>query len=234
MYGLTFNNEHSYTKYGLVVVSKKISTPSKKKITLDVPYMNSCYDFSTIGSNGEIVYNKRNIEVDFALLSSNKKELQTMITKAIEWLQDSSSSKLIFDDMPDYYFMAELEEEIEITSSTVIGEFTVKFIAEPFKTGVSVEGTEKAWDTFNFEEDYLQESVYTVSGSKTITIYNTGRLVMPTINCSAAMTATFNGKTYTLYARDNDIYNFKLANGANSITVNGTGTIKFIWRKVSL
>ena len=49
--GITFNNIHNNT-IGVVMHSKLIQSPSKKKIKMTVPYMNGDYDFSTIGSNG--------------------------------------------------------------------------------------------------------------------------------------------------------------------------------------
>ena len=42
------------------------------------------------------------------------------------------------------------------------------------------------------------------------------------------------GKTFILVVGDNKIYDLKLQNGANSIVINGTGHIKFIYRKVVL
>jgi len=231
MHGITFNDKHSYNDFGLVIESEKISTPSKKTIEIDVPFMNGAYDASTIGSNGEIVYNQRKIEFTFGSKYASKKLMYSQISDVSEWLLDSGTAKLISDDIPDCYFLAKVTNEISIEETIRIGRLPVVFAADPFKYGVSLEGSNQLWDTFNFETGYLQDSEYTVSGSKTITLYNPGRIVMPTINCSVAMSITYNGTTYSLTSGDNSLYGFKLVNGANSITVNGTGTIKFNFRK---
>ena len=233
MNGLTFNLKHSYTDFGLIMNSKKISSPSKKKIKVDVPFMNSSYDFSTVGSNGEIVYNQRSIDVNFTLLANSKNELHSNLSIVLEWLQDTPQCQLIFDDISYYYFLAEVEDSIEINEEHNLAEIVIKFIAEPFKTSINYANND-IWDTFNFEEDMMQDDEFDVVATKTISIYNPGRLITPTINCSANMSIILGGKTFILVVGDNKIYDLKLQNGANSIVINGTGHIKFIYRKVVL
>jgi len=233
MIGLTFNGKHSFDDFSLIINSKTISTPTKKKVKLDVPYMNSMYDFSTIGSNGEIVYNQRTISVDFTLISTSKNMLQVKLTKIREWLQDVSQSQLIFDDIKDYYFLAEVEDNTDLAETNEVGEFTIKFTCEPFKTSVDLVGAD-VWDTFNFEEDITQTNTFYVSNNSTINIFNYGRLIIPTINCSVNMSVIASGVSYNLVIGDNLIYGLKLKNGYNIITINGTGTIRFKFKKVTL
>ena len=234
MNGITFNNKHSFNDFQLIFNSKKISTPSKKKIKESVPGMNSVYDFSTVASGGEIIYDQREIECNFTLLANSKNELHIEMSKTAEWLQDAPQSQLIFDDISDYYFMAELEDEIEINEEQNIAEISVTFVAEPFRKGVNLVGSE-AWDLFNFEEDIMQDVEFNVVVTESVTIYNPGRSVMPVVNCDAEdMSITYHSTTYNLAVGDNELYNLKLASGSNDITVNGTGNIKFIYRKESL
>jgi predicted phage tail component-like protein len=233
MNGITFNGKHSYNDFNLIMNSKIINTPSKKKIKEGAPGMNSVYDFSTVASSGEIVYNQRAIVVNFTLICDSKSQLHSQLNKITEWIQDIGQSQLIFDDIKDYYFMAELEDSISIVEEDDTVEITINFVAEPFKTGIDTVNN-ILWDTFNFEEDYLQDTEFDVFGTRIATIYNPGRLVMPIINCSANMSIVKDDITYNLVTGDNNIYGLKLKNGANNIVVNGTGHIKFIFRKVSL
>jgi len=230
MKGITFNSKHSYADFNLILNSKKIGTPSKKKISIPMLFMNGTYDFSTLGSNGEITYNQRAIEVKFTLISISKAKLHAELTKVVKWLQDIPQNELIFDDIKDYYFSAEVEDSLEINEKNNIAEITVKFIADPFKIGVDY-AANTLWDTFNFEEDYMQSGDYDVVGTKTITLYNPGRIITPIINCSSAMSILYNSKTYNLIIGDNKPYGLRLANGANSIVINGTGHISFLFRK---
>lgn len=233
MNGITFNGKHSYTDFNLIMNSKKIGTPSKKKIKDSVPGMHSVYDFSTVASNGEIIYNQRAIEVRFTLICSSKAQLHSQLTQITQWLQESPQNQLIFDDIKDYYFIAEIENTIEPAEKNSVAEFTVKFIAEPFKTSVDFVGND-IWDTFNFETDYMQTLDFNVTSSLTVTIYNKGRLITPTININANMTIVIGGITYNLISGSNVIYGLKLQNGENIIVINGTGTISFVFKAVMI
>jgi len=228
--GLTFDGKHSYKDFGLYMETKSIQPPVKKKIKIDVPYMDSNYDFSTVGSNGEIIYSQRTITVILGLKTISKEKLYILYSKVLEWLQDISQSQLIFDDIKDYYFMAEVETVPTFDEMVRLGKLTVVFVCDPFKTSIDF-ATNNIWDTFNFEEDYLQDSDYDVVTTRTINIYNPGRLVMPIINCDSAMTIILNGKTYNLIIGNNKLYGFKFLNGPNNIVINGTGHIQIVFRK---
>lgn len=230
--GCTFNNKHN-SEINIVMLSKSIQSPPKKKIKEIVPFMNGSYDFSSVGSNGEIVYSEREIKVVFGLPAQTKERLQVLYSDALEWLMDSGKQQLKFDVMKDYYFMAEVESTTSFEETMEFGKLEVIFIAEPFKYSVDCVGDD-IWDTFNFEEDWAQETEYNVTGSKTITIYNPGRSITPLITCSANMTIIQNGKSYSLKIGDNKLYGFRLTNLANTLTINGTGQIKFTFRKERL
>lgn len=230
--GVTFNNKHN-NDIGVVMQSKSIQSPPKKKVKDSVPFMNGSYDFSTIGSNGEIVYSERDITITFGLPSETKEQLQVMYSKVMEWLVDVGKQKIIFDVMKDYYYMGEVETSTSFEETMEFGKLEVKFVIDPFKYSVDYVGAD-IWDTFNFEEDYMQDSGYDIAGSKTITLYNPGRTVRPVINCSAPMTLIQNGKSYSLTVGDNKLYGFYLTNLANTLTINGNGRINFVFRKESL
>lgn len=230
--GVTFNGKHN-NDLNIVMHSKSIQSPPKKKIKETVPFMNGSYDFSTVGSNGEITYSEREISIVFGLPAETKEQLQVLYSKVMEWLVDVGKQKLVFDVMKDYYFMAEVEDTTTFEETMEFGKLEVKFIAEPFKSSVDLIGS-NIWDTFNFEEDYLQDSGYDIVGSKVITLYNPGRTIRPIINCSTPMTLIQNGKSYSLVAGDNKLYGFYLIPLANVLTINGTGRITFTFRKESI
>ncbi len=228
--GFKFNNKHSYSDYKLLLEKKTILPPAKKKIKIDIPFMNGSYDFSTVATNGEAVFEERKIEVLFGFKASSKEQLYIIYSKISAWLFDTGRQQLIFDDIPDYYFIAEVEGVSDFEETLRIGKMKVVFIAQPFKIGINLEGSD-IWDTFNFEEDVVQDTEFNVTESPTINIINVGRPITPIINVNASMSLIFNSKTYNLAIGDNKFYDLKLANGDNNITINGTGTIKFIFRK---
>lgn len=230
--GFTFNGVHN-NAMGVVMHSKSINSPAKKKVKDSVPFMNGSYDFSTVGSNGEIVFSEREITIVLGLPAETKEVLQVLYSKTLEWLVDVGKQKLIFDVMKDYYFMAEVENTTSFEETMEFGQLEVTFVVDPFKYSIDYVGAD-IWDTFNFEEDYLQDSGYDIVGTKTITLYNPGRSVRPIINCSSPMTLIQNGKSYSLNTGDNKPYGFYLTTLANTLTINGTGRINFTFRKESI
>lgn len=233
MYGITFNGKHSFNDFGLYVEEQHISPPAKKKIIVPVPYMNAYYDFSTVGSNGEQVYDPRPIVVKLGLLSNTREQLYVLYSQILEWLEDVGQSQLIFDFMPDYYFLAEVQGIPTWDEFVDNGDLEVTFIAYPFKQGVNQVG-EEAWDTFNFETDYMQDVEFDVVGTKTVTIYNPGRVVSPVINCSAGMVVQIGDYSTMLNQNDNSDWGFKLKPGENTISIIGIGHIKFVFRKETI
>lgn len=227
--GFTFNNIHNHDM-NVVMHSKSIQPPSKKKIKESVPFMNGSYDFSTVGSNGEIVYTERTITVVLGLPTDSKERLHILYSKTIGWLMDVEKSQLIFDDIKSYYFIAEVESVSTFEEVMSFGRLTVTFTADPFKTSIEYEG-DNLWDTFNFEEDILQDIEFAVSDTKTISLYNYGRSVTPVVNCTEAMTILVGGVSYELTIGDNAFYGLKLINGFNTIVITGTGNIKFLFKK---
>jgi predicted phage tail component-like protein len=230
--GFAFNNKHNYNDMGLVMHSKSIQPPSKKKIKESVPFMNGSYDFSTVATNGEMTYNEREITVVLGMPTDTKERLQIIYSRTLEWLSDSGKCNLIFDDIQDYYYVAEVEDASTFEEVVNFGKLSVTFTAYPFKSSVDYVGD--VWDTFNFEEDVVQDVEFDVTGSKNVQIYNAGRTISPKINCNATMTAATNGYTTNLKMGDNSDWRFKLKNGTNDINITGTGHIKFIFRKESL
>lgn len=224
-------NNMSNDDIDVVVENTSIQPPSKKKIKYSIPFMNGTYDFSTIATGGEASYNERTIIIKFNFIERSRDVLYVKYSKVMEWLLDTGRNNLIFSHMPDYYFIAEVEnapsfEEVIRRA----GKLEVEFIAQPFKIGVNFEGSD-IWDAFNFEEDVAQDTEFDVLDIKTVNIINVGRSVTPIINVNAPMAITINNKNYNLNAGDNKIYGLKLQSGENVINISGTGHIKFIFRK---
>jgi phage-related protein len=227
--GFKFNNI-SNKDMNVVMHSKSIDPPAKKKIKESVPFMHGSYDFSTIGSDNGPLYSERSITLVLGIPANNKEQLQVLYSNTLEWLQDVGKQQLVFDDIKDYYYMAEVEEASSFDQVMEFGVLTVKFVADPFKRSVEYVGSD-VWDVFNFEEDTSQDNQYYVSGYREIMLYNPGRRVKPIINCDTFLSIIQNGKAYNLSSGDNKLYGFYLDPLTNDLKVNGHGTIKFIFRK---
>lgn len=230
-YGFKIDEKHSYNDFGLRIMDRELNPPNKTKIKEPIPFMNGTYDFSNL--NGEQVYEERIIKYTLDLKCKNKLEFISKKMLITQWLMEGDKRPLYDDLIPGYYFLAECENGPVFAENPNGSEITVTFVANPFKIGIDLEGSD-IWDTFNFLIDAYQPTGYDIIGTKTLNIINVGRIVSPTINVTSIMSITFNSKTYNLLVGDNKFYDFKLLNGDNNIVVNGTGKISFIFRKVSL
>lgn len=224
--GITFGDNHSFKNIGVTIKSKTIGEPEKKKIKGTVPYMNGSWDFSLL--NGEQAYEDRKLQYVFNIIADDREELHYKKMKMKKWLMKDGRHKLIDDDQPNFYFLAECES-ISFKQNGRTGELTADFVAYPFMICTLPEGH---WDNFYFEWDYAIERNYEVSGERKITLNNTGDAsVIPIVTCSSEMTLIKNGVTYKFPQGEVKSSSFVLEKGLNEIVVRGNGVIDFEYYK---
>lgn len=231
--GINFNNKHSYDDFGLFLEYFKPQLPQPKKILEPIAGMNGDgYDFSTVLTNGEIVYTGRNLNCKFNFAEIDKVKLERQYTRVAEWLLGVGKAVLKADSLPGYYFMAEAQEVPEWDEVKTIGSLTVVFRADPFKYGEDLAG-ELLWDNIDFDlPDYIQNTKFDVSGSKTVTLYNPAtHPIIPKVVCNSSMACTLNSYIANFNPATTTDWAFKLLPGANSISITGTGNIDFEFRK---
>lgn len=230
MLEIIFNSKGSFSDFGALLDGFKPQPPSIKTIKDDVPGMNGQYDFSTVLTNGETVYNTREITCTLDFFASSKSELMTKYSEVLEWLL-SGQHELIYTGESDKYYIAQVEKEpkfdlIDANNGTL----EITFTAQPFKYDVDMFGDD-IWDDINFLTDYFQETnTFTISGTTTVKVYNSGRNITPTINCNCSMVLIFGGETYNLAQGNNTPWGLKLTNGENDLVFTGNGTVKIIFR----
>lgn len=230
IYGFKIDSKHSYDDFGLRIVAREFNPPNKVKIKSSVPFMNGSYDFSNL--YGDQTYEERVLKYTLDLKYKNKLEFMTKKIKITEWLM-SGNKKQLFDDLiPGYYFLGECENGLNFGEYHTGCEIEIEFIAYPFKIGTSTEGSYQLWDTFNFETDVMQKSVFDVIGTKEIKLYNiSATKIVPSIICSSNFSIIKAGVTYNFSPGTTKDFRFFLEKGLNSIILNGTGNIEFSFRK---
>ena len=230
MYGITFNGRHSFNDMGYKILSnREIKSPSKIKVKKSVPYMNGSYDFSNLyGGN---CFTDRVLEYTFLLKATSNKNLEAVRMDCENWLMGTNEqTKLIDDNMNLYYYLAECEN-VKFEDMGLVGKLTATFNAYPFRLYGWVEGND-LWDRFNFELDVSQEVKFNIEGSKDIVLYNQGAThVKPTIIASSDMEIVKDDITYSIEKGKTNDWQFVLGVGENYLTVKGTGTIEFEFRK---
>ena len=230
MYGITYNGKHSFNDLELIVLNTRVvEAPSKVKIIETIPFSNITYDFSNLYGNN--CYNERVLEYEFLIKANKSTDLDFKRMVVENWLLGSSGkSQLYDDDTRGYFYNAEcIKTDFEDLGN--IGKLKAIFNAYPFKIKSTHEG-EDIWDTFNFELDMLQETLFEVNGSKTITLYNEGAIdIEPYVITTSDFKVTLDGKEYSFKEGTTKTYIFKLKRGANELTLSGNGSIEFKFRK---
>lgn len=231
--GITLHEKHSYRDFGAWLRSKNIPIPETIKIEEEVPYMQGVYDFSTI-YDGEQTYTERELEYVFDLharTNSPKKELRARTTLFVNWLKSSIKSKMIDDDYPGYYFLAEAVKDISVNDEDIYTfTVTVKLMTYALMIKCDYEGQTK-WDEFCFLNDILQKTKYEVNNSKDIILYNNGiRSLTPRIICNSDFVLKKDDIEYKIKSGETKDYRFILKKGENKITIVGSGSIEFLFR----
>lgn len=231
MNGIIKDGKHSYKDFGLIMQSRSIGLPSKRKIYDSVPYLSGNYDFSLL--YGEQSYDERTLNYVFTLKCKDEYVANSFKVKIVNWLLDGNKKKLVDDETVGYYFMAECTgcicEQTGCRNSTL--KFNVTFTAYPFLISDKEEG-DTIWDTFCFATDSLQKVKFNITDSKDIVLCNVGvSSVTPTVVCDSFMNILQDGITYVFNPGSTEDYRFSLKKGRNNITVKGTGSIEFKFRK---
>lgn len=231
--GITFNGEHSYKDYKMILTDRIIGLPNKSKILETVPFSNAEYDFSNI--YGAQVYEPRESAYTFTLFSHHDiPDLERQKIVCVNWFMGVNEQVILKDDEIEYYyFLGEVREAPECTFNKTNDTYsiTVKFTCYPFKIGELAEGTD-LWDPFCFDTDVFQDTKFTVSGSDKVTLVNTGITpVSPAIICSGSMSVLLSGTTYVFSAGTAQSDEFMLSIGENAMTISGNGTIEFVFHK---
>lgn len=234
MYGITFNGKHSYRDFGVTIAEKNIGYPEKQKIKVQVPFSNIEYDFSEL--YGEQTYTPRKLTYMFNVAEIGKRNTTERInileTQLSNWLMVGGGKQKLYDDtMPGYYYLAEVEGELNFDELWNLGRLTVVFTAYPFMIAELPEGHD-IWDEFNFELDVAQVTDFEVNGSLDVTLYNVGTPdLVPEIESSSSMQIFKNGVIFDVPSGKSKSDDFRLKPGENELTITGNGTIKFTFYK---
>jgi predicted phage tail component-like protein len=79
-------------------------------------------------------FGTRTITVCFRFFASNTDRMGK-ITNISQWLYSTEFSRLEFDDEPDVYYLAKPLEPPKVDPGSIINEFEVVFVCQPFKFG---------------------------------------------------------------------------------------------------
>lgn len=224
-----FTRDGVHTKeYNMWLVDRSAPTPEEKTIIESIPFMQGHYDFSMI--LGERVYENRPLAYQFEILNNHYQSRKSIQTSLENWLMKSGYEPLYDTHAEGYYYIAKCTS---VNTSDSYGGLTIDIVfdAYPFKISESAEGND-IWDAFNFELDVAQITKFDVNESLDVVLYNVGASNLnPTIKASAPMTIIKSDATYEIKAGETKSSEFVLFQDENHMTIQGNGTIEFLFYK---
>lgn len=193
MNGVTFENLHSFSDFGLLLKSKVIGIPSAKTNFVEVPFRDGSIDM-TESLSDEIKYDDRPLEFTFTAMNSlySWASILSDVTNAIH----GKRMKIILDDDASFYYVGRVEVD-SWSSDKQLGTIVIKAKCEPYKYDINLVNDE--WDSFDFENGVVNDLVdVTVSGELDFSVVTLRKTKNVEFTTTANMNLIYKGVTYAL------------------------------------
>lgn len=228
MIGAKIGKYHTYRDWGLYLAGIEISAPEVNTRYINVPGRNGPLDLSE-ALTGFPTFKSRTITLVFDTQSRN---FDLWESKYSEILNACHGQRLPIQLDTDSTFV--YEGRITVSSEKEVLEtdtLTISACVDPYKLETHSSLEPWLWDPFSFETGIVREySDLSVNGSLTLVIPGRAMRVIPRIIASAAMTVSFQGKTYSLLAGENRISEICLTAGENTLEFLGEGIVSVDYR----
>lgn len=209
-----FNNEKSaYYDWDIVLTKAEIPLPTPKTSTVDIKGADGVLDLSEV-LTGDILYNNRPAKLTFEMMDDT--DYWDLMTKISNYLH-GQKIKFTLNNDEDYYYTGRATiNQWECIKRK--GKIVISVDCEPYKYAVI-------------------ETIKTVqinNQTKTVTLMNNRKRVCPILDVTGTITLRINGVDYELAEGKQQLINFKLVEGNNSIQVSGNGTLTISYRQGAL
>ena len=199
MYGITFGSKHSYNDWGVWLEDVNIAPPAPKRYIVDVPARNGVLDLT--GQLTPIMrYGSRTLTFTFRVKAGGWDTLMSNVYGDIH----GKTLDVTSDLDPSWHWHGFCTVD-SFNSDERTGVLVITVDADPFKLANSA-------------------SVYTVSGSGTVTCSCDRMEVTPTITLTASGTIDFDDISVALDAGTHIVNEIVFTSGSNTLTVASTGT----------
>ena len=209
-----FNNEKSaYYDWDIVLTKADIPLPSVKTSSVDIKGANGILDLSEV-LTGDVCYGNRDIKLTFAMMED--RDYHSIISDIANYIHGKKVTLKLSSD--DEYFYSGRATINNCYYSPGKSSLVIAINAEPFKYSVTESNV-----FVNLNDE-----------TKSLTLPNKRMKVSPTLIVTGSVTMTFEGKTYTLHAGEQQLLNFVLSEGGNEVSFSGTGSVKITYRQGAL
>lgn len=194
--GFTFNGRHS-NDFGITTkIRNRPHFPEPKNHVEDDASRDGEDNFSAANPDGRTRYEPKIIEVECGFVQKDMAHIQIRAHEIAVWLA-AGEKKLIFDDEKALEYWARVANRLDLeTLIARVGKFILAFRCRPFADGrcrsdiqipdAPEEAVVVAGYGYRFD---MVPTIYTVTGNKTISVYNAGNwYVKPKIKIAGSFT----------------------------------------------
>lgn len=206
---------NTWADWNLVLTAKDITPPEPKTNYVSLDGMHGTLDL-TEALTGEVTYNDRTISASFWTCEGTATD-RARLLKTITTALHGKKIKVIEPDDPYHYYVGRLMIK---KSANVLAymEFEVEILCEPWRYDLT-------------ESERLVE----VTDKVDVVICNNGvRTLTPTVKVTGEVRITHDDATVTLTDGSYKITNLKLYQGANVFTLEGNGSVTFVYTEADL
>ncbi len=219
-----FNDTDLYEEFDCILAHLEIGVPSVQTKFVSVPLRNGSLDLSEILTD-DVKYGDRPINIRLLYQGNNL----LMVYSDLQNFIHGKRFNVIFDEDANFFYVGRFEVAgYEVTNYG--GKINLKGTCDPFKYAIVSSNEDWLWDTFDFEEGYINEfSNISVNGTKSITLIADARGYAK-ITSTATMNVTYKNKTVTIPVGTTTMYDFEFTEGDNVLTFQGVGTVSIDYR----
>lgn len=214
---------------GFYLVEREAPTPSEKTVTENLSYANGILDFSNI--TGERFYDQRSITYQFTMPNVSYSERKLVENKVKRLIMTPFDQRLYDSHDKGYYWVGKAKsvkvDDDQANNKLVL---SIEFDLYPFaiKNNSSIDNYDD-WDTFDFDNDFIQPFSYQIDGKRELDLMNVGENILsPTVVTSDNIEVVKNGRSYMFSPDKSKDYLFSLERGNNHVTIKGNATVRFV------
>lgn len=217
--GVYFDNIHSFNDLNLIFAGAEIPPATPKENYIAVPGADGSLDLTE--ALGEVKYNDRSgCKFTFTMNPDGDLSDEAFEAKKTEIsnLLNGTVRKITLDKDPDYYYLGRCTVN-GYAQNKKIKQFVISAKVKPYK----------------FKQTETVIPVELTGAEQTVILSNSRKAVCPLITCTNDNTViSFNNSTVTLSAGTHKILDLVLVEGANTVTVSGSGKIVFVYQEGDL
>lgn len=209
MRGILINNLiHTGRDLGLVMTAKDLPAPKTQTYTVSIPGRNGLLDLSEF-LTGEVAYDNRTLKFSF-IGDGSREYVLSLIDKFLEL--HGQYLTITTDDYPEWFYTG--RADVACTDKGSYANITLTIDAQPFRYKI----TPKSFD-------------YDAPSNQSVTLFNEGRSVLPTITTSANTTLKQGETRYNLGVGTYELEDVILKTGNNTLTLTSEGTVNITYRE---